>query len=44
MAARRVLGTADDDDTTPEVAAQEAPLTLDVLTANGQAQAAFDQV
>ena len=44
MAARRVLGPTDDERPTSGVAAQEAPPTLDVLTANGQAPAASDQV
>ena len=43
MAARRVPGTTDDERTTPGVAAQVAPPTIDVLTANGQAPAVSDQ-
>ena len=44
MAARRALGLTDDELPTSEVAAQVAPLTHDVPMANGQAQAASDQV
>ena len=43
MAARRALGPTDDERTTPGVAAQEAPPTLDVPTANGQAPVVSDQ-
>ena len=43
MAARRALGRTDDERTTLGVAAQVAPPTIDVLTANGQAPAVSDQ-